>query len=295
MRWSGVLLLGGLTAAVAGCHSCDLVEAELRARDHDLRIVQAELERTEAYNQYLQRELHHVQQSVSAAPLPDGSPPPPPAIDGRIKAIVLGRQTGGFEDDGIPGDEALQVVLEPRDADNHTVKAPGSAVVHVFEILPEGVKKPLCNWQVSPDQLQRSWRSGLLLTGYCLVLPWKSWPTIPQLRVVVQFVAEDHRTFEAERDVTVRLTPSAYRKPPPADDTGPSLTPNDPETPLPLPRKLEPEPEKGPGSAPEKKEEENKPKTSVSEKVPIATTSDPPRPLKGAVELLAPVPIPDNP
>ena len=39
----------------------------------------------------------------------------------------------------------------------------------------------------------------------------------------------------------------------------------------------------------------NSPTTSVSEKKPIATSGDPPRPLKGAVELLSPVPLDDRP
>src|SRR5207253_379621 len=85
------------------------------AKDQGLREVRAELEGTEAYNQQLQRELHHAHVVNGAAPGPEGVPPPPPPA--RLKAITLGRQTGGLEQDGVPGDEALQVVLEPRDFD----------------------------------------------------------------------------------------------------------------------------------------------------------------------------------
>src|SRR5262249_56054428 len=83
------------------------IESELRARDNDLRILRAELERSEAYNHYLERELHN-NQHVAASPPGDA---PPPAS--RVKSIVLGRQTGGYEEDGIPGDEALHAVLPP--------------------------------------------------------------------------------------------------------------------------------------------------------------------------------------
>lgn len=278
MRWSLLMLAFGLPAAVVGCRSSgrrDLVEAELRAKDDDLRVVRSELERTEAYNHYLQRELHNVQHS---GPLPaDGALPP----DCRVKSISLGRQTGGYEADCIPGDEALQVVLEPRDADNHTIKAAGSVQVQALEVLPEGTKKPLSVWQLSPEELRKSWKSGLLSTGYFILLPWKSWPTTTKVRVVVQFLSEDRRLFEADKDVTVRVAPALYRKTTPQEETPPPLMPPADKEELPLPRPTEPE----------KKEEG----PSISEKKPIATSWEEPEPLRGAVELLKPVALPESP
>ncbi|MFZ9793770.1 MAG: hypothetical protein ACO3F3_15685, partial [Gemmataceae bacterium] len=109
------------------------------------------------------------------------------------------------DNDGQTGDEALQVVLEPKDADNHSVKVPGTLEVQVVEILPEGLKNPLSSWTVENDELSRSWRSGLLTTGYMLILPWKIWPQHEKLRVIVQFKVEDGRMFEAEKDFTVKL------------------------------------------------------------------------------------------
>lgn len=275
MRWPLLLLALGLPAAVVGCRSSgrqDLVEAELRAKDEDLRVVRSELERTEAYNQFLQRELHNVQH---AGPVPaDGAPLP----DCRVKTISLGRQTSGYENDGVPGDEALQVVLEPRDADNHTIKAGGSVQVQALEVMPSGIKKPLSMWQITPDELRKTWKSGLLSTGYFIVLPWKSWPTTTKVRVVVQFLSEDRRLFEADKDVTVRVAPALYRKTAPAEDPPPLMPPADKEV-LPVPRPVEPE----------KKEEG----PSISEKKPIATSAEEPEPLRGAVELLKPVSLPD--
>src|SRR5262249_15149152 len=132
-----------------------------------------------------------------------------------LKQISLGRGTGGFDDDHCPGDEALQVVVEPKDCDDHTIKAPGTLHVEALEIRCEGIKTPLCSWDVLPPQLRRLWRSGLLSTGYFVVLPWKNWPASEKIRVVAHFVLADGRVFEAEKDVTIRLTPPAYRKSPP--------------------------------------------------------------------------------
>lgn len=223
----------------AGCRSNnDLLEAELRSRENDVRQLREELCRTEAYSEALQRELRAVRQQTTGILLT----PESASQTFTLKGIVLGRGTSGVDHDDCPGDEALQIVVEPRDPDGHSLKAPGTLSVQAFEVSPEGLKKPLCSWQVSADQLRRSWRSGLWSTGYAVVLPWKVWPTSAQLRVVVQFHLGDGRVFEADRDVTLRPTAPAYRKTLPLD--GPEV----PETPLPPPRKLE-TPPPGPDTA----------------------------------------------
>src|SRR5207302_8908304 len=129
--------------------------------------------------------------------------------------------TGGVDEDGCPGDEALEVVVEPRDADGHTIKAPGSVHVEALEISPEGLKVPLSSWDLTPEQVRHTWRSGLLSTGYFIVLPWKNWPSSEKLRVVAQFTLADGRLFEADKDITVRLSPLTRRK------TAPLLNPVD--------------------------------------------------------------------
>src|SRR5712691_12107972 len=90
-----------LTAIVAGCRTPprkDLVEAELRVKDQDLREIKSELERTDAYNQYLERELRNVQQSTIPTPAAGEA-----VSSNRVKSITLGRQTGGVDDDRLPG------------------------------------------------------------------------------------------------------------------------------------------------------------------------------------------------
>ncbi|MFO0930685.1 MAG: hypothetical protein U0736_27255, partial [Gemmataceae bacterium] len=67
MRRSVTLCLGAaLLAGMAGCRSCDKVEAELRAREEDVRTLRDDLDRSEFHNQLLSREL----QSVRGIPLP---------------------------------------------------------------------------------------------------------------------------------------------------------------------------------------------------------------------------------
>jgi hypothetical protein len=215
----------------AGCRNCDKVEAELRSKDRELYQLRDELYHTEAYNHALRREVGALR--VGAAG--------PPELAGQTYTLTnlsLGRQTGGYNTGESAGDDALQVILEPKDPDGHTIKAPGSVEILVQEITREGLKVPLSSWTIPPDQLRRSWRTGLLSTGYALVLPWKVWPNNEKLRVAVQFQLPDGRLFEADKDVTVRLAPQRKRPMPPADGVIPAPQPNDHHI-LPPPHKLE--------------------------------------------------------
>lgn len=193
-----VVLLGSLL--LAGCKSRELVENELRARDIQYREAMEELGRTEAQNQALQRELEAVRRGANL-------PPETAAQLFGVKRIALGRMTGGYDNDGAAGDEALQVILEPRDGADHSIKAPGKAVITVLEIHPQGVKSPIGEWVIGPEQLRQSWKQGLLNTGYTLILPWKAFPQTENVRVIARLILADERVFETDKDVRVRVVP----------------------------------------------------------------------------------------
>jgi hypothetical protein len=272
-----VALLLGLGVLFGGCRNNDLVEAELRSRETEVRELKTELGHAEAQNEALARELGALRQTTSSKLTPELA-----SQTYTLKEIALGRQTGGYDEDDCPGDEALQVALEPRDSDGHTIKAPGSLHVEALEISPEGLKTPLSSWDVSPEQLRRSWRSGLLSTGYLVVLPWKNWPSTPRLRIIARFTLADGRAFEADKDITVRLTAPARRPTTPLPDVvephGPVLP--EPEEALPPPRKVEP---KGPTPTPQT--------GNAGTVQPVTWRPKATGPLADSVELLRPVPL----
>jgi hypothetical protein len=230
------LLPAALCFILSGCrHGRDLVEAELRTKDRDLHCIRDELYRSESFNESLRRELCALRGISPSHLTPEGA-----SQTYGVTTVTLGRGTGGYDADGAPGDEALQVVLEPKDPDGHTIKAPGTVEVQALEITKEGLKTPISAWNVSPDQLRRSWKSGLLSTGYSLVLPWQMWPSSEKIRVVVRFKLEDGRLFEADKDVTVRVAPEHKRRMPPADGImPPEPIPPPKEFEAPQPRKLQ--------------------------------------------------------
>lgn len=223
-RLSLLLTLFG-SLLLLGCKSRELVENELRARDIQYREALEELGRTEAQNQALQQELEAVRRGANITP-------ELAAQMFGVKRIVLGRMTGGYDNDGVPGDEALHVILEPRDASDHAIKAPGKAVVTALEIHPQGIKTPIGEWLVGPEQLRQTWKQGLLSTGYMLILPWKTFPQTENVRVVARLILPDDRVYETDKDVRVRVVPGRGARPHemlptvmPPSEPGPVLMP----------------------------------------------------------------------
>src|SRR5262245_8147624 len=125
-RQTFLLLASTLALAPLACRNNDRVENELRARDIQYREALQELGRAESRNHALLREMDALHKGSKLLPEQAAQ------IFG-VKRIVLGRGTGGQDDDGLPGDEALRVLLEPRDEADHTIKAPGTLQVAALE------------------------------------------------------------------------------------------------------------------------------------------------------------------
>jgi hypothetical protein len=173
----------------------DAIEAELRTRNRELLETRAALDQARSLNRAFEQQQQLAAQPHPAAALPTGGV--------FVRDIQLARGTGGLDEDGAPGDEALMVVVVPRDDDGSAVKVPGRLQVAASEITPQGLKNPIGSWDVSPERLRPTWRSGVLSTGYFVTLPWQTFPTTERVRVVVRLTTIDGRVFEADRDVTV--------------------------------------------------------------------------------------------
>jgi len=189
-------LLVGLCVLFVSCRPnkrYDLIEAELRTRERELMETRAALEQAKAMNR-----VYDQQHAVRGAP-PGGIAAPIP-----VKDIQLARGTGGMDEDGAPGDEALMVVLVPRDEDGSAVKVPARLTVAAWEVNQQGIKSPIGTWDVPADKLRSLWRSGLISTGYFVALDWQTCPANERVRVAVRMTTTDGRAFEADRDITVR-------------------------------------------------------------------------------------------
>jgi hypothetical protein len=197
-RWLSAALISFAFVAVlaTGCRSgsdkrYDLLEAELRTRERELADAQAELNSVRAIRQM----------QLPACP-PDG------VTVGRgplARDISLGIGTGGYDADGKPGDEGLQVILVPKDDDGSALKIPGRLVVAAYGVARDGTKSPIGLWEIPPEKLRVYWQTGLLSTGYKLALQWHQAPATEKVRVVAQLTSLDGKVYETDKDITVRL------------------------------------------------------------------------------------------
>jgi hypothetical protein len=230
-RCRGAFLLFCLPLALlsAGCRNrSDLVEAELRQKDMLYLDALDKQRAAEARIAAQQQEIDALRKGVKITP-------EQAVMTYGLKRIVLGRGTGGYDHDNIPGDELLQVVVEPKDTDEHTIKSPGKLQIYALEITPQGLKVPLCMWDIPPEQLRSSWKQGLLSTGYTLTLPWKVLPVVENVRILVRLTTPDQRVYEADKDVKVRLVPGAAQKRPEMmPDVPPNLYPTPPPEGIPF-------------------------------------------------------------
>jgi hypothetical protein len=246
-RAAPLVLVPLLLFAPAGCRHADqeILESELRARERDVRELRDEVGRLECHNEALQHELGTAYQQGAFKIAPEQA-----AVTFGLRRVTIGRGTGGYDQDRQLGDEALQVVVEPRDDQDHVIKAPGTLSVTALEVSPEGIKTAFSSWTIPPEQLRKAWKSGFFSTGYILVLPFQAPPHSEQVRVVVRLQTGDGRLFEADRDVRVVLRPEAlHEKPPAGGPTPPAGAPAAPPpepVPLPPPRKLDAAPPPGP-------------------------------------------------
>jgi hypothetical protein len=267
-RWAGHICRVGLAVGVVGFVGCrqigkvvgkndkqELLEAELRTRERELLDLRAE-------NQHL-RQLAEIYQRQGYAGVHAVVPGPVVELTGTshaaggsplVRELTLGTGTGGRDDDGHPGDETLQVVIVPKDDDGTAVKVPGRATVSALDITREGVKVPIGKWEVTPEQLKKTWRGGFLSSGYFVPLQWDQAPTGERVRVTVRFTTTDGRLYEADKDVQVKPLPGlpprgGFGAPAPTGQPG-AMAPvmqNQPMPPpdstlLPIPRTVEPAP-----------------------------------------------------
>ncbi len=214
-------LLLGLTASpiLTGCKPnkrYDLIEAELRTLERELADTRVALEQARNLNRA------YAQQSPQAAA--------PVAANGGTAAVVvreitLARGTGGVDDDGLPGDDKLMVVVVPRDTDGTPVKVPGLLQIAAWEVSTAGIKTPIGQWTLTPEQLRPTWRNGFISTGFFVTVPWQTYPGTEKVRVAVRLTLPDGQAFEADRDITVKLVQTPRFVPPPVVPPGRSSAP----------------------------------------------------------------------
>ena len=262
MRFRPFICLSLALAPVVLLPACrssgkDKLETTIRARDQRIYDLQNDVDKLAGYNLALQTEVRATRGLAG----PSTNDPFTPLYP--VRSLVVGRSTTAVDDDRLPGDEGLQVVLEPRDSDGRLVRAPACATIMVMEVDSQGLKSPVGTWDFNAEQLRASWKQGLLTSGYVLTVGWQTIPRSSRIKILASFTLEDGRRFEAEKDLSIK---------PPVEQS--MSLPGSLSAPLPL------TPVPGPGSPPAV--------GSEKESLPVPAPLAPPAPLPDPK--LSPVP-----
>jgi len=120
-------------------------------------------------------------------------------------SIEIGRGTAGDDtDSSSPGDEGFTVLLMPKDQDNDVFKAAGNATIQLFDL--SRTEKPLLGkWEVSRQELGKTWVSGFTLQGYLVKFKWQEKPKSSRLMVRVTFADQlTGRVLETQHEMVIQ-------------------------------------------------------------------------------------------
>jgi len=194
---AAALLAGALLLAVGGC-------GYALSRDESVRSLMVQ-------NRELQEQLLAAEDRIAdlKAGGAEPAPRPPPTEDPfRALAIRFGTGTGPVDEDGQPGPERLQVVLQPLDAEGDVVKRAGRLHLEALRPGADGAEPtPQHAWTFPQADLAETWIGSLGIRGYVMTLRWPDGrpPAGEALLLRARFTTLGGETLTAER--RVRLAP----------------------------------------------------------------------------------------
>lgn len=121
--------------------------------------------------------------------------------------LVLDTLTGGLDEDGMPGDEAVVVYVKPVDRYGDTVKAAGELRVQLFDLAAPPDQSLVGEMRVPVEKAAEYWYGRFLTSHYTLKCPWRSgFPQHSEITVRVTFVnLFPPRVLTAQTVVQVKL------------------------------------------------------------------------------------------
>lgn len=122
------------------------------------------------------------------------------------ESISIEKLSGGYDDDGQPGDDGVVVYVKPLDRDGDALKTAGDIRVQMFDLGAVGEERDLGEWNFTAEEARELWYGSLMTYHYSLKCPWKdSRPQNAELTVRVTFTNRvPVRVITAQQVVRVR-------------------------------------------------------------------------------------------
>ncbi|MGE0479905.1 MAG: hypothetical protein AB7Q17_05470 [Phycisphaerae bacterium] len=126
------------------------------------------------------------------------------------ESISIESLSGGYDDDGLPGDDGVVVYVKPLDREGDALKAAGDIRVQVFDLGAVGDERDLGEWTFTAEQARELWYGSWMTYHYALKCPWKDGrPYNTELTVRVTFTNRvPVRVMTAQQVVRVQPPPA---------------------------------------------------------------------------------------
>jgi len=198
------LLLAALVCGCASTEDRDLIESQLRQQENSIAQLRHQLASTEADLRVAQSETEELRSQLASTGRMVSILPEQANVLYRVEGIELHKyMTGGLDKDGVPGDEALAVLLVPQDQDGEMLKVPGGIQIDLFDMTRPPGDQNIGVWTFSPDEVQQAWYSGFFGSGFMLELPLSAPPQSTALTVHAKLSTTDGREFHTTKEVRV--------------------------------------------------------------------------------------------
>ena len=189
------------------------LESRLRLYEDRVATLQRELEAAQEELTVARRESTHLRERVSeSGKIVLASEQAEVLFEAeglRINSLL----TGGLNENDLPGDDVLSLVLEPIDARGEPIKLPGRVTIEILEPALDGENKTIGRWEYTPAEVRDLWHNGLFVTGFKFRLAWQTIPTHETLVVHARLETADGRSFDATDTVTVDVPAEPPRLP----------------------------------------------------------------------------------
>lgn len=124
----------------------------------------------------------------------------------EVAALVLHPEwVRGIDLDGRPGDDGIQMLLQPMDDRGDIVAAAAPLTVVVLDPQLSGLTARIARWDLHPDEVRSYFVQRGGTSGYLLDLPWPAEPPVHrELLVFARYTTADGRKLEAQAELNVR-------------------------------------------------------------------------------------------
>jgi len=125
-------------------------------------------------------------------------------------ALEIERLSGGYDEDGQPGDDGVVTYLRPVDQDGHAIKTAGTVQIELFDLASPDGQRLVGKIELDLQESRKLWYGRLWTQHYTVKCPWRGGRPPRHPAVTIRATFTDYltgKTLEAQQLCEVKLPP----------------------------------------------------------------------------------------